>query len=255
MERSVSVRTPESIAFYYELAGLGSRFLALAIDMIIQGLVSIVLIILAAVATPRALSVATALHIGSKTFASAVIAAGILIFFIIWFAYFIFFEQIWNGQSPGKRALGIRVVRDGGYPVPLLDSIIRNLVRIIEWVIAFYALSVVSMLLSSQNKRLGDFAAGTIVVRDRAFEVTNPKTWLTGEDAQSPDGFFDIAALSPDEIALAQRYAERRTMLNPAVAQQTAARIAAALRPKLKADTTTLNDDELLVKIAASRRV
>ncbi len=178
MERSVTVRTPEAIAFYYELAGLGSRFLALFVDTIIQVAAFVALIIIGSAGARRAASLASALHLSQKNLESTVVAVGILLVFCLFYGYFIAFEQYWNGQTPGKRMLGIRVVRDGGYPVELAGSTIRNLVRIIEFTLGFYFISVISMLLSSENKRLGDYAAGTIVVRDRGFEVRDPSSWL-----------------------------------------------------------------------------
>lgn len=251
MERSVTVRTPESIAFYYELAGLGSRFLALAIDTVIQWLLVVIIVILGSLAAGRAADIAGALHLSQKNIGSTVIALIVLVIFLLGYGYFMLFEQIWNGQTPGKRALGIRVVADGGYPVSFLDSVIRNLVRIPEQLLGFYALSIISMLLSSQNKRLGDFAAGTIVVRDRAFEVPDPESWLRQtQEAALQDGAA-VGALNSDELALVDRYIERRTLLAPQAAQQSAAKIAAALRPRLGAAAQGLSDDELLVKIAA----
>ena len=85
---------------------------------------------------------------------------------MLFFGYFIIFEALWNGQTPGKKALGIRVVRDGGYAIDFGASLVRNLIRVGELLIGTYTLSAVAMLLSPENKRLGDIAAGTIVVRD-----------------------------------------------------------------------------------------
>jgi DNA-binding PadR family transcriptional regulator len=122
VERWVTVRTPEAVAFSYELAGLGSRFLALLVDSVIQGIAAMALFIGVAAAAQRMHFTAAALHLNAKTFESTVVAVAILLFFTIFYGYFVFFEKIWNGQTPGKRALGIRVVRDGGYPVELMDS-------------------------------------------------------------------------------------------------------------------------------------
>lgn len=252
MERSVTVRTPESIAFYYELAGLGSRFLAVFVDMVIQVVATILVIILGALGAQRTLALAAALHLSEKSLASTTFAVSIILAFLIWFGYFIIFEKLWNGQTPGKRLLGIRVVRDGGYPMELLDSITRNLVRIFELSLGFYFLSAISMLLSSENKRLGDYAAGTIVVRDRAFEVPDPKLWLrpTTFDLGGAPGLSG-AALSAEEIALVERYIARKTSLNPKAAHQAAAKIAATMRPRLGPEFAALGDDELLMKIAS----
>jgi uncharacterized RDD family membrane protein YckC len=251
VERSVTVRTPEAIAFYYELAGLGSRFLALFVDTIIQGAAFVALVIIGSLGARRAASLATALHVSQKNLESTVVAVAILLAFCLFYGYFIVFEQYWNGQTPGKRALGIRVVRDGGYPVELAGSTIRNLVRIIEFTLGFYFISVISMLLSSENKRLGDYAAGTIVVRDRAFEVRDPSSWLRpGADDQSA-AQGEIVGISHDERAVVDRYMARRHTLDPGSARAAAATIAAALRPKLAPDLAALSDDDLLMRIAS----
>jgi uncharacterized RDD family membrane protein YckC len=255
VERSVTVRTPEAIAFYYELAGLGSRFLALFIDMAIQIGVSIVLLIVAFSGASRAASLGRALHMNGKEMTSTVLAVAILLFFAIFYGYFIIFEMLWNGQTPGKRLLGIRVVRDGGYPVELVGSIIRNLIRVLEFSLGFYFLSVISMLASSENKRLGDYAAGTIVVRDRGFEVRDPKHWLRPAAGDlSSDASRKLASLSADELALVDRYVDRKTSLDPRAAREAAARIASALRPKVDADLAALPDDQLLMRIATRER-
>ena len=255
MERSVSVRTPEAIAFYYDLAGLGSRFLALLVDMIIQFVAAFLLFIAAIEGAGSAATLARSLHIGEKAMASTVFAVGILLFFVLFYGYFVFFEKLWNGQTPGKRLLGIRVVRDGGYPVELVGSIIRNLVRIVEQILGFYVISVISMLLSSENKRLGDYAAGTIVVRDRGLEVRDPKAWLRpgAGEATSADNRL-IARLTPDELALVDKYVARRTSFDARSARDAAGKIASALRPKLDPDFAALPDDELLIKIATRQR-
>ena len=255
MERSVSVRTPEAIAFYYDLAGLGSRFLALLVDMIIQFVAAFLLFIAAIEGAGSAATLARSLHIAEKAMASTVFAVGILLFFVLFYGYFVFFEKLWNGQTPGKRLLGIRVVRDGGYPVELVGSIIRNLVRIVEQILGFYVISVISMLLSSENKRLGDYAAGTIVVRDRGLEVRDPKAWLRpgAGEATSADNRL-IAHLTPDELALVDKYVARRTSFDPRSARAAAGKIASALRPKLDPDFAALPDDELLIKIATRQR-
>lgn len=255
VERTVTVRTPESIAFYYELAGLGSRCLAIFVDGLIQTVATVLLFVLFSVAADRAGQLANALRLDGKQFEALVVAFAILVLFWIWFGYFIVFEARWHGQTPGKRLLGIRVVRDGGYPLDFMGSLLRNMIRIIESVFGFYLMSAISAVLSSQNKRLGDYAAGTIVVRDIAFEVPDPQKWLEGDAAAAAGPALTSAvALTDEEWALVDRYVDRRTSLPPAAAIATAARIATALRPKLSAEASGLSADELLMRLAASRR-
>jgi uncharacterized RDD family membrane protein YckC len=254
MERSVTVRTPESIAFHYELAGLGSRFLAVAIDWVIQVFVAFGLFIgfgFAAAGINRALS---SLHLKPSQTDSVITAGEIFLVFLIFFGYFIAFEAWWNGQTPGKRAIGIRVVRDGGYPIGFTESVIRNLIRIIEVALFAYGVSAISAIMSASNKRLGDLAAGTIVVRDSSFEVSNPARWLQGDADPAPSmGVSGAAALTKDEVSVVHRYLERRSQLEPAVAEQLAHRVAASLRPKLGPDAAELDDQELLRRVGAAR--
>jgi len=115
VDRTLEVRTPESIAFSYELAGLGSRFLALVVDQAIQIAVLAAIfggIVLAA--SRAAPTHASSAVVSDKVATSIAIAIVIAIIFVVLFGYFIVFEAAWNGQTPGKKLLGLRVVRDGG---------------------------------------------------------------------------------------------------------------------------------------------
>jgi hypothetical protein len=92
--------------------------------------------------------------------------------FVITAGYFMVFEILWNGQTPGKRLVGVRVIRENGYPIRPVDAVIRNLVRIVDWLPATYGIGVLTMLLNRRSKRLGDFASGTIVIREAARGAT-----------------------------------------------------------------------------------
>lgn len=159
MERRLGIRTGESIVIEYELAGLGSRFLAMFSDFVIQIVVTVLATILLVT-----LSAIMRLSLGELGRATTLAVLSIFIF-MVFFGYFIIFETMWNGTTPGKRMLGIRVVRDGGYPVDFMSAVIRNAIRPLEFALGFYSVSAIVALISPQNKRLGDFAAGTIVVR------------------------------------------------------------------------------------------
>jgi uncharacterized RDD family membrane protein YckC len=253
LERNVTVRTPESIAFYYELAGLGSRFLAVAIDFVLQSLVVIGVVLIMSWAQPGTGAIARSLGVHEEAVNAIEIGIAIFVVFLVYVGYFVAFETAWQGRTPGKRAIGIRVVRDGGYPITFMDSVIRNLIRVGEAALG-YLPSMVSALLSSQNKRLGDLAAGTIVVRDRSFEVADPGRWSSGDDAVVSDTIAGLDRITPDEYALAERYVARSHMLDPAAAQAAANRIASAIRPKLGGEAADLSDHDLLVRVTARGR-
>lgn len=252
MERNVTVRTPESIAFYYELAGLGSRFLAVAVDGFIQGLIAVSVLLIAIWGAPGGAVFARMLGLRDTTVEAIQLAVAVVLLFLIYFGYFVAFETLWNGQTPGKRIIGIRVVRDGGYPLRFMDSVIRNLIRVVESAFV-YVPSIISALVSSQNKRLGDLAAGTIVVRDRPYEVTDASRWLDDATSGARQSLPGMHAITDDEFTLAERYVARSHMLDPRSAQETAYRIAAAIRPKLGSEAAALSDHDLLVRIAAGR--
>lgn len=239
MDRSLDVRTPESVVFAYQLAGVGSRFLAVVADMVVQVLFLVAFGLLLS-------SVVARTHLSPVTRLAENVMLGIAIFiaFIVLFGYFILFEAFWNGQTPGKKLLGIRVVRDGGYPIDFSASLIRNLIRVGELGLGFYATSALSALLSNENKRIGDFAAGTIVVRDASVDA--PATDATlGE----PAAYAATMILSGEERALVHRFIERRRTLSTERREQLAAQLAQRVRPRVGPDLARLDDESLLERL------
>jgi len=246
MDRTLRVRTPESIAFSYELAGLGSRFLALSIDLTIQILLAIGIFLGLAYAAFNAGPLARHASVVDKTAQSLGYAIISFIISVIFFGYFIIFEAYWNGQTPGKKMLALRVVRDGGYPADFASAAVRNLIRVGEFFFCFYLVSAIAALLSPENKRLGDMAAGTIVVRD-ARSAALAKI-AKEYDAQAPR----FAMLDPDEYALIDRFVARRDGMAPGNRAVMAARIAQRVRPRVSRDLQQLSDEELLSRLSAS---
>ena len=244
----LTIETPEQTALEFAVAGIGSRFLALAFDTLIQILVGFVALFggifvigLISAAMPRA---------GIWVF-----AIFILFYFLLYFGYFAFFEIIWNGQTPGKRRAGIRVIKDSGRPLTPAESIGRNLMRIVDWLPAFYAVGMVSAILTKENKRLGDLVAGSLVVRESSFSTLKP-AWQTGDAAVAP-GFSPMGAdrLSPEDCTLIDSYLNRRVDLEPYLRFRMADEILSRLKPKLTLPTEgTLSSDRILEALAYERR-
>ncbi|MGA8534383.1 MAG: RDD family protein [Candidatus Tumulicola sp.] len=243
MQRNIDVRTPESIAFSYDLAGLGSRFLALVVDMLLQSAIFTALtagLFLAASRIEPAKHVAPS---AEKIVDAVAVALVVAVVFGIFFGYFIVFETFWNGQTPGKRVLGIRAVRDGGYPIDFGAALVRNLIRVGEFTVGFYALSAVSMLLSPENKRLGDFAAGTIVVRDARLAM--PKNLTEEPEPQ----YSATRYLSGAERSLVRRFLDRRDALTPQRRRELAAQRAGRVRERVSPEMQRLEDESLLERL------
>ena len=149
------ISTPERVAFQYEIAGIGSRFLAQILDSLV---ITVILIAITILATSM-----------GGLFGSGELALliEIILGFILLAGYFLISEAAWNGQTLGKRAARLRVVGDHGEPLTLGQAAIRNLVRIVDFLPVFYAIGMLTLFINGRGKRLGDFAAGTLVVRDR----------------------------------------------------------------------------------------
>jgi len=241
MDRDVSVRTPESIAFRYELAGLGSRCLAVVIDLIIQ--IVVLVLIIWGITSIAGNAPASISKDGDDSFVrAAAIAIVIFIVFTIFYGYFILFEAFWGGQTPGKKMLGLRVVRDGGYPLDFGGAFLRNLIRIVEQLLGFYLLSAISSLASPENKRLGDYAAGTIVVREGRLNkpLTLADAIASGERKRSG------AYLTDDERAMVDQFLGRRANLDPYKRRQIALALADRFRDRAPADAPRTDDEALL---------
>ncbi|MEA2576288.1 MAG: hypothetical protein QOH93_3586 [Chloroflexia bacterium] len=166
MDEQLTISTPEQVAFQYEMAGIGSRFVAALLDHLILG-VAVLLISCAAMMIGFAGLVSSATS-GDDAAGGVFLVLAILtlvIFLLIW-GYFVVFETVWNGQTPGKRAGRLRVIRYNGQPIGGGEAMVRNLVRLVDFMPGFYGVGLLSMFIDKNARRLGDFAAGTIVIRE-----------------------------------------------------------------------------------------
>src|SRR5689334_5111838 len=129
-----SVLTPERVSLQYDIAGVGSRGAAALLDIALQGLTLMVIL----VALSATAILGSAFQVGSDAAGLVLLALYVLAVFVVTTGYYILFEILWSGQTPGKRALGVRVIRENGYPVRPIDSVVRNLVRVVDWLPATY---------------------------------------------------------------------------------------------------------------------
>jgi uncharacterized RDD family membrane protein YckC len=180
----LNIDTPELVAIEFPLAGIGSRFIAVLVDTLILAAAFLFLGILAALILP-------ALGAFGEKAAGWGFGVFILIGFLVFWGYFALFEAFNNGRTLGKYVAKIRVIHQSGRGVSFVESLARNLVRIIDYMPGFYGVGVVAMFLSRRHQRLGDMVAGTLVVRER--EVDAP-TW--GESASRTFTASTLAAQS-----------------------------------------------------------
>jgi uncharacterized RDD family membrane protein YckC len=219
----LTIETPEQTSLEFPLAGIGSRFLALAADTVIQMSVLLFLFLVAEMVAP----VVRLLGAASLWVYAALIIGG----FLVYVAYFAFFEAVWNGQTPGKRLVGLRVMKDDGRPIGVYDAITRNLLRIVDQMPGvIYAVGIIVMLFSDQSKRVGDHVAGTVVVHERTLEGARP---FARTRTETPELFFDASRVSLEEFQLIEMFLQRRDSLETDVRRAMAVQIANRLAAKL----------------------
>src|SRR5438094_6540980 len=213
------VATPERVAFEYRAAGPGSRFVAQVVDLV-------VLLVVLAIVIAAAIALADLTGLNQLAF-----LLGLLISFVIVVGYFWALEALWSGKTLGKYVMGLRVVGDLGQPLTFTAASIRNLVRIVDFLPLFYGLGLVVLFINGRGKRLGDLAAGTLVVRDREAvslrDLTLPPA-STPRELPEPDEPV-LRRLEPSLRAFVRAYAGRRHQLAPHQRQLLADSIGPAL--------------------------
>ncbi|HEY3593655.1 MAG TPA: RDD family protein [Polyangiaceae bacterium] len=163
-DTDAEIETPELVHFSYRVAGPAHRLVAYAIDLALRALMMSVVGIIAVLGG----------LLGREAMAQATTGIVLLVVFLMDWGYYVLFESIWDGQSPGKRALGLRVVSADGYGISFADSVIRNLLRAADFLPVGYALGFVAMATDRSFRRLGDRVAGTMVVIEQSQKVVPP---------------------------------------------------------------------------------
>lgn len=238
LSREITVVTPENVTITYELAGPGSRTAAYMLDWLIQAAVFIIL----GFAWAKIADLIGVMNTGQANISLlGDIWIGVAIFgsFLIYSGYFIYFETVWNGQTPGKKKIGIRVVREGGAPVDFSSTTVRNIIRLLEFGFGMYVLSLLFIFFSPKYKRLGDYAAGTIVVKERApnavkasaINVTQVRKYSA--DTREAALMVNVNLLNREEIEAAKRFTQRRTQLKPDMQEELAKQLAQPIMQRL----------------------
>jgi len=250
LSQTVDVETPELVVLSYTVAGLGSRVYAGAIDLLIC-VVLFVSVLFALVFLGATASIMRPMQAAPST--AWVTAVLILAQFTILWGYYVLFEGLRDGQTPGKRAVGLRVVRDGGYSVGFASSAARNLMRIIDSQPFFtYLLGMAGVALSKSGKRLGDVVAGTLVVREALVRqpVTPPRPTASPDEVQSAPL---STTLTDAEFQILERWSERRATLEPERRRQLTAQVATRLRQALP-PAKDESDEAALVRLFTAER-
>lgn len=226
--RTVTIRTPESIELDFVLAGIGSRAVALVVDYLCLGTGILALSLLYSVLLVRVMALESVLLIAAETLELWITAIFLVLLFAFYIGYFVLFETLWFGQSPGKRYTKIRVIRNDGQPERIMQATLRSLLRPVDDMLF---LGFFCIVLTAPEKRLGDWIAGTLVVQvdpSTSGKLTiPPRSQAIGWDLLA---LADMTQLSPDDLATIRDFLQRRTTLSPKAQRQVSDHLARRYR-------------------------
>lgn len=234
-EDAISTQTPEGLVIEMTLAGVGSRFAAALIDVAIQLAVIIAIFI--------------GMAIGDSDAAAAI---GLLVIFVWFFSYDIAFETRASGRTIGKRLTGLRVVKTDGSPVDFRSSAIRNLLRLIDALPGAYLVGIICVFVSQRNQRLGDMAAGTVVMREikgEASVVPFRADRYYEDDLET----WDVSRVSAADVATVRQFLERRAGLDAAARDRIAKDLARRLYPAVVGPPEQIAPERFLEQLLAAK--
>ena len=246
-EETLIIETPERVPLEFALASIGNRFLAVAIDHFLQYLG--IFLVFWAITSFFSIggSSDTTLEMALAEAPKWTIAILIIVIFLIFAGYFAFFEWLWNGQTPGKKLLKLRVIREDGRPVTLWEALARNLLRIFDaipgFVVPIYSIGLITVFLSRRDQRVGDIFAGTVVIRESIDEAPTFQETFS-EDNRSDPAFqrvqqqvnfrADLTSLTESEMEVVENFLRRRWDLSEKQRLWMAWRVALPIMYKLK---------------------
>lgn len=240
----LTIDTPEQISIEFPLAGIGSRFLAVAVDTLIQVVGVLMLVLISSFLKPDL----ARFWPSAWNWTAAIL---ILVFFTLYWGYYAVFETLWKGQTAGKRLADIRVIKDDGRPVTAYEAVARNLVRVVDQQpFPLYGVGIITMFVNKKNKRIGDFVAGTVVVHERKHD-----SGLFFNTASQPRGAaLDVSKLSSRELEVIETFLARRLDLVPELRRATAERLAQRIVEKLGKPAATADHEDFLETVAKELR-
>lgn len=259
------IDTPEQVGLEYSVAGIGSRFVGALLDLLIVGgvltaeLIVLVMVGAAAAAYPASGKL-------SEAAGKWVMAFVIFINFAIFWGYFALFEAYWKGQTPGKRVMKLRVIKDSGRQITFFESLARNLVRVVDYLPSMYLIGVITMLCNKRNQRLGDLVAGTLVVHERLDEGSllyqSGSALVAGEETnvrwgQAVAAMFPadaVAKLSTQDLMVIETFFSRMLDLPMETRAAVAYRMAAQMTGKMGVRLPEGNPERALESMAYQMR-
>lgn len=237
----LEVETPDHVVLRYDLAGGGNRGFAAMVDFVIATLIFI-----------GALWGFSSITTATGGASGPLFGVLVLLTFAITWSYFVLLEWLWQGQTVGKRMYGLRVIRDDGAPAGFIAVLIRNLLRLVDFLPGLYGLGLLIVIVSPRSQRLGDMAAGTYVVRAPRPQLDYFSLRTMTPIAQGAS--VETRALPGEAQRLVREFVAREAKLTSADRTRLARQIAERVRPYARETSAIADDVEFLRAVARSLR-
>jgi uncharacterized RDD family membrane protein YckC len=265
-DENLTIETPEHVELHFALATVGNRFIACAVDHAIQFFFILLTTILVLRFSSGARRIGDKVVEGFSEGSMWIVALSILFVFVLLFGYFVFFETIWSGQTPGKRWMKLRVIQEDGRPITFFAALARNLIRLMDMQPGlFYSVGIISVFAGEQAKRLGDYVAGTVVIKERSAEAPSFDEVFESEVIDSAhrriatpvDFQGDVRVVAPSDILVLENFLRRRYDLPAQPRQWLAWRVSVPLMEKIRPqyDPAKFSYEGFLEEVLARYRV
>ena len=241
-EEQIDIKTPEFVSLKYKLAGLGSRGAAIIIDQLLLTIATVGIVLFLFFLTDTF----------ETTGSTIPLVIALIAIFMLNYGYFFIAEYFFGGKTIGKKMIGIRVIQENGHSITLLSSFIRNLLRIVDMLPNFYVVGMILVFFHSKHKRLGDLAAGTIVVHESRAKGKIKQTAIEKEIALR--GLFEdsleleewaLRSLGTKEWKLIKTYTDRLLQLPTIEGRELTNQMATLLFPKVGLEIENRTNEEL----------
>lgn len=216
LDTTADVETPEHVLFRHRVAGPARRAVAWLVDFLIRAAIVALVTVLLISVNP----------IFRGEWDSATVGLGAVIVFLVEWGYYVLCESLWSGRTPGKRALGLRVVKEGGYPITVTDSVLRNLLRAADFLPMGYAAGLSVMIWDGRFRRLGDLVAGTMVVVEERARVQAALHIHPPPSLRELQDLPQRLPLDANDIEALELFLRREGTLSPALARELAEQVA-----------------------------
>ena len=236
----IEIETPEKIIFSYNISSTGARIASYTIDFIIQGVVIFLLYMV--IYLTGFSKVSQSYNEFMNEMSGFMLAFVFLVYFLIQWGYFIVFEVITEGQSPGKKLMRIRVIKTNGEPLDLPTIILRNLLRVVDAFPVYHLLGGLVSIADSKSRRIGDIVSDTIVVSEIRFNLKEPDFFTVLHSSREGSAFFLFnKKLDEKELYILRRFLNEKDRLPIGKQNEIALKLAQRIKKKLAMTEEILN--------------